>query len=271
MPSPYTPSAKLSANDPPLPDGPASNAATSREALDNRRHLRGSVWGQLVWSGRLEVSGTAASPVVKVGVIEAITLCDGNGTSTGTWRPYFTSDETALGASHVEGGGSLAPSSHYYVYALNDGTSTLAFEISTTPPTALAAPSVLLQWKRGQSANYRYLGSLTTDGSGNPIKAVTSRGRRVYLESVPGSVTISDTVSTGYEPLSLADLVPPHARIAVVNVALSGSASFRSVGDGGGFGASVTGLPMVLNASQEIEWNQGIGGTIGVTVCAVEE
>lgn len=272
MPGTYTPSAKLSAGDPAMPDGPASNAAPAREVLDNRRHLRGSTWGQLVWNGRLDVSGTAASPVVKVGVIEAITLCDGNGTSTGTWRPYFTASESTLGASHVEGGGSLANSTHYYVYAYNDGTTTVAWQISTTPPTDSGAPSVLLQWKRSETANYRFLGSFVTDASGNPIKAYTTRGRRVYLEAVPGGVSIADTGTSGYEALSLAALVPPHARVAVVDITLTGTATFRSVGDSGGMGGSVTGYPIVLNTSREIEWNEGVsGGTISVSVRGIEE
>lgn len=271
MPTPYTPSAKLSANDPAMPDGPASNAAPAREALDNRRHLRGATWGQLMWSGRLDVSGTAASPVVKVGVIEAVTLCDGNGTTTGTWRPYFTAAETTLGASHIEGRGALAPSTHYYVYAYNDGSTTVAFELSTTPPTDAGAPSVLRQWKRGETANHRHLGSFVTDASGNPIRAFTVGGGRTYLEAVPGGVSISDSASAGYELLSLAALAPPHARVAIVNVTLTGTATFRAVGDAGGVGASVTGHPIVLDSAQRIEWSAGIsGGTINVSVRAVE-
>jgi len=239
-----SPTARLSAGDPALRDGPAANAPIEREAADNRRYLRGSVWGQLVWSGRIEVGGTAAAPAVKVGPIDVATLCDGDGIATGTWRPYnYNLDglATDVGAGAIEGGGSLAANSFYYLYAVNDGTTTLAFQLSLTPPTASGAASVLQQYKRGQAANYRYLGWLRTDGSGNPFPMVLVRGRALYRRSAVASAysafgagglrAVSATGASGSVSLTSLDLssrLPPHVRVALVR----GEITAHSAGSG---------------------------------------
>lgn len=276
-----SPTARLSAGDPALRDGPAANAPIEREAADNRRYLRGSVWGQLVWSGRIEVGGTAAAPAVRVGPIDVVTLCNGDGIATGTWRPYnYNLDglATDVGAGAIEGGGSLAADSFYYLYAVNDGTTTLAFQLSLTPPTASGAASVLQQYKRGQAANYRYLGWLRTDGSGNPFPMVTHRGRSLYRRSAIASVlgliasgglrVASGIAPVGsITPLSLAARLPPHVRVALLHAAVDAV----SAGTGGTntlslySGADTTSPWVVLSATASTA-----SGDVSTTCSAVE-
>ncbi len=266
MPAAFTPSPSIGATDPPLPDGPAANAATSRELLNNRRHLRGATWGALVWSGRLVVGGTAAAPSITVGAIEAVTLRD----SSGVWRPYYKDTETALGIAQVEGApASLTADTWHYVYAHDAaGDGNPHFQVSTT------APGTSLAWKNAVgTALYRYLGCFCTDGSGNPVPLVAHRGRYVYLNSIlPGR---SDSQSnSAWHDLSLSAAVPPHARLATLTITIDSGASFRSIGDVSSSGHTTDKLtrPFVLDGSQRIEWNaNGSARAITATVHAFEE
>lgn len=231
MPSPYTPTARLAAGDPKIPDGDPANAAIDRELADARRYLRGSVWAQLVWSGRAQVSGNAAAPVIAVGAIEAVTLCDVDG----IWRPYnynLAGTAAAIGAGAIEGGGSLASSSHYYVYAYNDGSTTVAFQVSATRPTTSGATTIAQAWKRGQSANYRYLFAFATDSSGDPLPGVLAAGRWTYRSSACGGtdVVLSNGQATTWTAVDLSALVPPHARVVRLRCKVERAAADSAVG-----------------------------------------
>ena len=235
MPSPYTPAARLAAGDPKIPDGDVAAAAIDRELADARRYLRGAVWAQLAWSGRATIGGTASAPSIAVGPIEAVTLCDGDGTTTGTWRPFnynLTGTATALGAAAIDGGGSLAPGSHYYVYVYNDGSATPAFEISPTRPTTSGATTIAQAWKDRQSANYRYLFSFATDGSGNPLPAVLAAGRLTYRASACGGsdVALLHGRATTWSAVDLSALVPPHARVVRLRCSVARAGADIAVG-----------------------------------------
>jgi len=226
MPAAYTPSPQIGASDPPLPDGPAANAATHRELLNNRRHLRGATWAVLTWSRTLVVTSVSSSDfAVRVGPIEAVTLRD----SANVWRPYFTAGETVLGLAHVEGApGALAADTWYHVYAWADASSpgSVSWQISTTPPTDSGAPTVQLLWKRGEAANYRYLGAFRTDSAGRPFGQTTIGGRTVYRRSQRANATdplasnghraLSVTSGASVTALDLAARIPLHARLALV-------------------------------------------------------
>lgn len=202
MAPPYTPSPRIGATDPALPDGLPSNIAPFRELLDNRRHLRGATWGQLVWSGRLVVAGTHDAPSITVGAIEALTLRD----SSGIWRPYFRDTEAAVGAAAVEGGGDLAADTWYYVYAHDaGGTQNAQFQLSIT------APGTSFAWKDAVgTALYRYLGCFPTDAAGDPFPLRAVRGNYLYVQATAqGTYTAADTL------VSLAGRVPPHTRHAI--------------------------------------------------------
>ena len=226
MPAAYTPSPQIGASDPPLPDGPAANAATHRELLNNRRHLRGATWAVLTWSRTLVVTSVSSSDfAVRVGPIEAVTLRD----SGSVWRPYFTAGETVLGLAHVEGApGALAADTWYHVYAWSDASSpgSVSWQISTTPPTDSGAPTVQLLWKRGQVANYRYLGAFRTDSAGRPFGQTTIGGRTVYRRSQRANTTdplasnghraLDASASASLTALDLGARIPQHARLALV-------------------------------------------------------
>lgn len=263
MPARFTPAPSIGAIDPPLLDGPAKNVAALRELLNNRRHLRGATWGQLIWSGRLVVGGTAGAPSITVGAIESVTLRD----SAGVWRPYFKDTETTLGIGAFEGApGALTADAWYYVFAHDASASgSVQFEVSTT------APGASLAWKNaGGTALYRYLGCFPTDATGKPVPLVAHRGRYVFLNStsLPGT---GDTQSdSGWHALSLASAVPPHARLATLSVTMDAGATFRSVGDATTSGHTTDQLtrPMVL----AIEWNaNGSARSINAVAHGFEE
>lgn len=209
MPAPApSPTAKLSAGDPAMRDGPPENVPLEREAIDNRRYLRGSAWGQIVWSGRLVVGGTHDAPSITVAPFEAITLRD----SDGVWRPYFRDAEATVGAAAVEGGGDLAANEWYYLYAHDaGGTQNAQFQLSLTPPTASLA------WKDAAgTALYRYLGCFPTDGAGDPLPLHAVRGNYLYtLPPAVGSYSAADTL------VSLAGRLPPHTRHAICRASVT--------------------------------------------------
>ncbi|MFO0607260.1 MAG: hypothetical protein U0324_29120 [Polyangiales bacterium] len=210
--------------------GDAPLGAVLDKAFSRSAFLRSAVWGQLVWSGRLEAGGTAGSPSIKVGPIDAVCLRAAetrSGNSVDVWRAFLEPAETTLGISHVEGApGSLTSDTWYYVYVYSNGTTTLQWQITTTPPTDSGAPTVLRQWKRGASANYRYLGCFRTDNSGKPLPVYATRGRVLYQRSAvsgaygslaSGGLRARDaTGSASLTALSLASRVPPHSRVALV-------------------------------------------------------
>lgn len=268
MPSAYTPSQQIGASDPPLPDGPPSNAATHRELLNNRLYLRGSSWGQLIWNGRLRIAGTSNTVFsVTVGPIDAVMLID----AASVARAYFTSAETALDLTHVEGApANLADDTFYYVYAWSDSSApgAVKFQISTSPPTEVGTPTVLRLWKRGQTANYRYLGWFRTNASGVPLAMHADRGSYLYDRAAGlADFELGTTYSGGTlaaTAVSAASRVPPHARRCSVTVSLlpSGDAFTAGIGctlggDGGrialviGGGAEVRDVDVLLDGSQE--------------------
>lgn len=205
--------------------GDAPLGAVLDKAFSRSAFLRSAVWGQLVWSGRLEAGGTAGSPSIKVGPIDAVCLRAAetrSGNSVDVWRAFLEPAETTLGISHVEGApGSLTSDTWYYVYVYSNGTTTLQWQITTSPPTESGAPTVLRAWKRGQTANYRYLGCFRTDGSGNPIPMVMANGRYQYTDfdmASPLHTASTANISTFTSALALTSRVPPHVRQAVIRV-----------------------------------------------------
>lgn len=251
MAGPYSPTARLGATNPALPDGDAKSLATFRELLDVRVHLRGATWGQLVWSGRMAVSGSATAPVITVGVIEAVSLRypgDAASDATGVWRPYYTTGETTLGIAHVPNAdktgspAALYADEWYYVYVASDGTNTPQWEVSRTPPTESGTPKVARLWKRGQTSNYRYLGFFRTDGSGVPEPLRRAGGLSVYaterlvVQNGPAGVTSNAN-------LSVATVVPPHvhhlrARVVIATTGIA-TISVKSPGAIGSIGSDV--------------------------------
>jgi hypothetical protein len=225
-----------------------------------------------MWSGCITVDagGTNTVFTVRVGPIESVTLRDSNG----VWRPYNDTDGATLGSTEVEGGGSLANSTWYYVYAWSDAgaPNTLKYQISTTPPTENGTPTRLQQYKRGQTSNYRYLGCFKTDGSGNPLPMRANRGRYVYQYSAIYASGPHRVLTTGHDTslttVSCAAAVPPHARVArlrcqVGRSGTSGNAQLVTSGDttnylgvyvGSGGGTVESDVEMILDADRELDY-----------------
>jgi len=184
------------------------------QTLGNRAAMGlAGLLAQLAWSGTLAVSGTSAAPVVVVGAIESCVLKDANN----AWRAYATTGETTLGHADVEGTVNLSADTWYSVYAWSDSAapSALKFQISTTPPTTVLAPTVPRLWKRGETANYRYLGSFRAGAGGNPLPMRCARGQYTYRASALAFPAVStDVAAVGWTDTSLASVLPPHARLA---------------------------------------------------------
>ena len=229
---------------------------------DRSQHGIDAAAAQLVWSGSygVDAGGSATVFAVNIPTITSVTLITSGGDAY-----VHAGGGSAITVTKVEGApGTLgAVAQWWYVYAFRSGGGSLDFEISTT------APSAGLVFKTGDVTR-RYLGCFRTTSAGAPLPVRAHRGRYVYLKQVPATAVTASS-STGYELLSLAGLVPPHSRIALVDVVLTGSANFRSAGDSGSQGASVQAFPLVLDASQRFEWSDGTSGSISANVRGFEE
>jgi hypothetical protein len=204
--------------------GPGPMNAALQMAFDRALYARGATWGVLEWTGEFAVYTASSNTTfaIRVGVIQAATLRDGNG----VWRPYFTSATTILGLSNVESSpANLANSTWYYVYAWSDSAapSSIKFQISTSPPTENAAPTTVTGYKRGETANYRYIASFATDASGVPILVTAHYGTYTYRISALPTATLrvlNAGTATTYAAVSLAALMPPHGSIAALSLDL---------------------------------------------------
>lgn len=204
--------------------GPAPMAPLLQLAFDRIHYARGAVWGQFVWSDQFGVDAAPAPTnavfAVRVGTIEALTLRD----AATVWRPYNTAAETVLTVAHVEGApANLTANSFYYCYAWSDSAApgAVKFQLSTVPPTELGAPSVLRGYKRGESANFRYVGCFPTDSSGAPVPLHACCGRTTYRFSATASPVLRALpagTAVAWTDVPLAAWVPPHARVAAVKL-----------------------------------------------------
>jgi hypothetical protein len=199
--------------------GPAAGeprqAASVNDALQNlanrTAYLKPTVDGMagyLAWSGTLQ---SASTTTVTVGRIERLIL-DGQA---------LQAAETAIGTPKLEGGGSFAVDTWYYVYAWNNA-GTLDYEISDTEPDEA------LFWKDGDDTR-RYLGCFRTDGSGD-IRKFTMTGRE-FTFRVDGIVAADRVLqppgndATSPTAVDLSAWVPPHARRVALKFMIGNVAS----------------------------------------------
>lgn len=209
MPISYSPAVRVLDADPPIPDGPPSTIPAWKSMLDAKLYTRFALAGHLEWEGSLSAYGTAASPIVEVGPITAVTLYD---SVTAGWYT-FSAGVATLGNTHSGGTLSLDTWYYVYVYVTTPGL-TLGYEISSTPPHAPGNYGRRGRYKNGQTANYLYLGCFRN--ATNPLPTVRAAGG-VYTYAL-GLTTFSATslgVFTGgtYAATNqLAKYLPPHAR-----------------------------------------------------------
>lgn len=122
----------------------------------------------------------------------------------------------------------LATDTWYYLYGYVSGAG-IAFEYSTTVPDSS------LRFKNGDTSR-RYFGPFRTytDGGSTKIHAFTMmNGRYLYrLRTVNQAVALSALTggaATAATAVSLASLIPPHARIADIVIRVSTTASDTTV------------------------------------------
>jgi hypothetical protein len=247
-----------------MPDNGDANTIDSLEGglqkiADRAQLAVGAVASHLQWAETLTVDagGTASSFTVRVGAIRTVALTRADGSI----RLAFAS-AASLTAAHLESGSSLSANTWYYVYAYDPGDGSVAYQISTT------APRSWLTNKSGADGHlYMYLGCFRAGSGGAPVVATTVRGVTHYPYAiVPGAASASGPTS-GFVALSLAAMVPPHARLATADVTLTGDARWRCPGDSGDVsGVDRFSRPVVLSASQELEWSSASVGSIAAAV-----
>jgi hypothetical protein len=247
-----------------MPDNGDANTIDSLEGglqkiADRAQLAVGAVASHLQWAETLTVDagGTASSFTVRVGAIRTVALTRADGSI----RLAFAS-AASLTAAHLESGSSLSANTWYYVYAYDPGDGSVAYQISTT------APRSWLTNKSGADGHlYMYLGCFRAATGGAPVPSHTIRGVTTYLQGIPTGYASRSGPTSGFEAISLAALVPPHARSAVADITLTGDGRWRCVGDGGDTaGVDRFARPIVLSTSQEIEWSSASSGGINVTV-----
>jgi hypothetical protein len=178
---------------------------------DRTAHHEAALVAHLSWSGDFSVAGSAPNNfTVTLGAINAVHLYN---STASVVKSYGGGSITQ---SKVEGGGGTlgASAQWWYVYAFLNGSSALDFEISTDPPNASRALK--------STDNTRvYVGCFPTLSTGVPIPVRASRGRYVYNvgESAVADVSVVAAGSaTAYTSVPCSALVPPHARIATLDV-----------------------------------------------------
>lgn len=190
----------------------------------------------------VEAGGTASSFTITVGGIQSLVLPREDGSLYEGF--FYVTGSPTITEANVSGG-VLANSTRYYVYAFNNA-GTLAFEIVTTAPRASRVH------QSGSGAGpvaRRYLGTFVTDSSGAPIPCRAVRGVYTFRRSAlaANALRVVNGSSTSWATADLSSLIPPHARVARVELVAgssgtAGSASLRTTGDtaGGVYAVNVT-------------------------------
>ena len=220
-------------------DGPAPFAPVVQRIADRLAYARDGLNSSINWNGELCLKGgTASSFSIEVGAINAVGLVDADATFY-----QFTTFGASVTQTAIEGGGSLAADTWYYLYCYRSGGGSVAYEISTT------APSGPRRFKTGDTTR-RYLGCFRTNSSGTPLPFEASRGRYTYRRSAivgpdttQGLRLLSVTV-TATSTLDVSVRVPPHARVAHIRSTLTiGDGSSVTLGlrtEGGDIGEAET-------------------------------
>jgi len=212
---------------------------------DRTAHHEALMFAMKSWNGDFSVDpgGSNSSFTVRIGVIAGVNVY---GSTASKVLSYAGG---TIGASKIQGGGNLANSDWYYVYAYNNG-GTIDFEISTT------APDDARLVKNGDSTRV-YLGCFPTTSAGAPIPLRKSGNRVVYRHSgsaVADTRVLNTSSATSNTAVDCAALVPPHSRLATIRAELVNTAGainsgfIRTEGDSGADEITLS-LPNVVAAS----------------------
>lgn len=183
-----------------------------QRAYNRTAHFNLLLVNHLVWNGDFSVDagGTSSSFTVRIGAIHAMAA---DGASSEIFLNYAGG---TIGASKISGGGNLANSTWYYVYAYSNAGS-IDFQITTT------APDATRRYKSGSGGSYyNYLGCFRTLSTGAPIPVRASRGKYVYQMSGGAEADLrvldvgSSTATAPYATVDCSALVPLHSRLATL-------------------------------------------------------
>lgn len=252
-----------------LPDDGDANTIESldpafQKLADRAQFGFSGVASRIQWAETITVdaNGSSSSFAVHVGGIQMIVLARVDG----TYR-LASAIAATLTAAHLESGTTLGNSEWRYIYAYDPGDGTVAYQLSTTAPTAS------LTFKSGAGGFvYRYLGCFRTSSAGAPLPQSTVGRLTVYSQPVVGGgAAVSATGPTsGFAALSLATRVPPHARVAIVDVHLTGDGEWRAVtysGDTGSNNQEINNHPLALpDGGVTMSWRSLVTGSISVDV-----
>ena len=147
-----------------VPDSGDARTAASVETpfqrlADWSAHACAGVASRLAWADEMSMApgGSNSSFSLTIGAIQTIVLLNSGGAYHG-----YSANAATIGASKIEGGGNLANSPFYAVYAY-DNAGTVDYLISTTMPRASR------QYRNSvDGSQYRYLGCFRTNSSGAP-------------------------------------------------------------------------------------------------------
>ncbi len=210
---------------------------------DRAEVAKDSVLGLLLGAESFEVAqgGTRTSFTLTLGNIRAAVLECADGVIRSMAATGISITQTS-----VEGGGGdlTAAAAWWYVY-LYSASGTLAYEISTTAPTAD------LTWKTGSVGEKRYVGCFRTTAAGVPI-AVRAQGRRYFYRVTDLGATDTQVLNAGgatsYTDVDCSAFVPPHARMIELDAYLApNTAATTAIGGAtlrknGAAGAGVIGM-----------------------------
>ena len=215
-------------------DGGSAPLGTVLQKLADRAEFAkdATAFSRPAWSESLHVASGGSNSSFTVG-IGAISHVQTYRSGTTTHKVYAYAGGT-IGASKIEGGGNLANSTWYYVYAY-DNAGSLDFEISTT------VPSANLCIKSGDSTRV-YLGCFRTLSTGAPVPMRMARGRYVYrigaMDATADLLVLNGLSDTSYTAVDCSSFIPPHAKLGTFRaklVSTTGSARnyvyFQTYGD----------------------------------------
>lgn len=126
--------------------------------------------------------------------------------------------------------GTLGNNTWYHVYATDDGSGGIAFVIDS-----VNGPDLSLTWKYVSGApvtTHRYVGSFRTNGSAAVLPFRMENGNYTWRKSAMSGAwnAIVSGVSAGsWSTLSLAALIAPSARVAIVQVTANGNLTSGTV------------------------------------------
>ena len=217
----YTPTPQVPVVLPDLPDGPAMNAAHDRAVVDLLAYTKLTTSGAIDGRRYLRVEGTSSTVfAVYTGIILAATLKE-----SGLAPKALAADPSTLTLADVAGLPAALSASHWYYVYLKVSGGVVGFEIvdggSFESPTSAAMPDTSLHYKNASATDLsrRYLGCFPTNGSGVPRWLSMRGGRYVYRTDAP-TFTISND-GTGFAPIDLTSVIPPHTDLAEILVVSS--------------------------------------------------